>query len=171
MKTLFISIGLVAVLFLSTTSVEAQKRKSANKANKSVAIAQAGKCSAVVRDDLLPNRGVVVVGCDSFGNNPQAYLADGPQSLPSNGGIVVFDFEMNIIFRWEACVACGGFFSSFAGTKKVKGHNALLVKLVGGPRRDDGKPTPPLVLPLYFNGREFKLDRYSTNNALPETNP
>jgi hypothetical protein len=127
-----------------------------------------GKCAVTVRNDLLPNRGVVVVGCDSFGNAKTFIAVDGTQQYgPSTGGIIVFDSEMNVIFRWTACTACGGFFSGFAGTKKVQGHNALLITLVGGPRRDDGRPTPPLMLPLYFNGREFKLDRYSTNNVLP----
>lgn len=175
MKTLFILAGVMVVLFLvAPNKVEAQK-KATNRSIRSAATAQAGKCSVEVRNDLLPNRGVVVVGCDSFGDTPFTALNDNGTTrqdyIPSTGGLIVFDAEMNVIFRWTACTACGGFFSSFAGTKKVRGHNALLVKLVGGPRRDDGKPTPPLVLPLYFNGKEFKLDRYSTNNVLPASYP
>jgi hypothetical protein len=171
MKTLFILVSVMVILFIATPNdVEAQK-KATNKSNRSASTAQAGKCSVVVRNDLIPNRGVVVVGCDSFGNTPFTALNDNGTTrqdyIPSNGGLIVFDAEMNVIFKWEACSACGGFFSSFVGTKKIKRHNALLVKLVNGPRRDDGKPTPPLVLPLYFNGKEFKLDLYSTNNVLP----
>lgn len=172
MKTFFVLASVMVGLFLAAPHrVEAQKRAT-NKANPSVATAQAGKCSVVVRNDLLPKRGVVVVGCDSFGNIPFEALNDNGTTrqdyIPNSGGLIVFDAEMNVVFRWTASTSAGGFFSSFAGTKKVKGHNALLVKLVGGPRRDDGKPTAPLLLPLYFNGREFKLDRYSTNNVLPE---
>ena len=168
MKILSILATMIAVLFLGATDkVEAQK-KATNKSNRGAAAAQAVKCSVVVRNDLLPNRGVVVVGCDSFGVGEGFRDMQGkPMLVPSTGGIIVFDADMNVLFRWAASTASGGFFSSFAGTKKVKGHNALLVKLVGGPRRDDGKPTPPLLLPLYFNGREFKLDLYSTNNVLP----
>ena len=172
MKTLFILASVTVVLFLAAPNkVEAQK-KATNKSNRSAVIAQAGKCSVVVRNDLIPHRGVVVVGCDSFGDYPFTALNDNGTTrqvpMPSNGGLIVFDTEMNIVFKWTASTSAGGFFSSFAGTKKVKGHNALLVKLVGGPRRDDGKPTAPALLPLYFNGREFKLDLYSTNNVIPE---
>jgi hypothetical protein len=156
MKTLFISIGLAAVLFLSvTTRVEAQQRKATNKANRSVATAQAGKCSVVVRNDLLPNRGVVVVGCDSFGLQEVFPLnAQGRPELslfPSSGGIVVFDADMNLIFKWEAQMLLG-VFDSFAGMKKVRGHNALMVRIKGG--SGDGA-----VLPLYFNGKTFTLER------------
>ena len=120
-----------------------------------------GKCAVTVRNDLIPNRGVVVVGCDSFGITA-TYIAIGtdgkPKQMygPSGGGIVVFDTRMNLIFKWEACSACGGFFSHFAGTQKVQGHNALMVKLVNGPRLDAGGTAEPTV-PLYFNGREFKF--------------
>src|SRR5215218_9984299 len=119
--------------------------------------AMGGKCAVTVRNDLLPNRGVVVVGCDSFGITELFINTQGrPEFGPSNGGIVVFDAEMKLLFKWKACSACGGFFSHFAGTKKVGGHNALLVKLVGGPRLDAGGRAEPIV-PLYFNGKEIKF--------------
>jgi len=66
---------------------------------------------------------------------------------PTNGGIVVLDDELNVIFKWDACGACGGFFNQFAGTKKVKGHNALMVKLDGAAG----------TVPLYFDGRTFRF--------------
>ncbi|MGC2237810.1 MAG: hypothetical protein WA584_16720 [Pyrinomonadaceae bacterium] len=154
-KILFIFVNLMAVLFIVVPiKVEAQK-KATNKSNRSAPTAQAGKCSVVVRNDLLPNKGVVVVGCDSFGIHEAFINMQGrPELFPSNGGIIVFDADMNLIFKWEACTACGGFFSSFAGTKKIKGHNALLVKLVNGPRNEKGITTQ-LTLPLYFNGKTF----------------
>lgn len=159
MKTLFVLASVVILLFLATSNkVGAQKRKTTTKTNRITTTAQAGKCSVVVRNDLIPNRGVVVVGCDSFGNTPFIALADNGTTrqdyIPSNGGLIVFDAEMNVIFKWEACSACGGFFSHFAGTKKVKGHNALMVYLVNGPRNEKGITTQ-LTLPLYFNGKNF----------------
>ena len=170
MKSLFFLASVMAVLLLAAPiKTEAQKRKTANR---SAFIWPPAKCAVTVRNDLIPHKGIVVVGCDSFGDTPFSALNDNGTTrqdyIPNSGGLIVFDAEMNVVFRWTASTSAGGFFSSFAGTKKVKRHNALLVKLVGGPRRDDGKPTAPLLLPLYFNGREFKLDRYSTNNVLPE---
>lgn len=171
MKILVISIGLVAVLFLSaTTSVEAQKRKAISKSNRSAATAQAGKCSAVVRDDLLPNKAaVVVMGCDSIGGLVTKPLGGGLyDSTFGWAGIVVFDAQMNLIFKWDACSACGGFFSSFAGTKKVRGHNALMINLVNGPVADATGQRIQLTLPLYFNGKEFKFAERDSSGAAVE---
>lgn len=139
MKTFFIIVSVMVVLFIAApNSVDAQKKKTTKKTNQSKITASAGKCSVVVRNDLLPNKSVVVVGCDSFGSS------EGDESLIPNGGIVVLDVEFNLIFKWTACEACGGFFSRFNGTKKVKGHTALMVETSKG-----------YTIPLYFNGKEF----------------
>jgi len=158
MKPFSILAGVMAVLFLAAPNkVEAQK-KATNKSMASAAATQVAKCAVAVRNDLIPKRGVVVVGCDSFGDTPfMALNNDGTEretTIPSNGGLIVFDAEMNVIFKWEACSACGGFFSHFAGTKKIRGHNALMVQLVNGPRMDAGGRLEPIV-PLYFDGRKF----------------
>jgi hypothetical protein len=159
-RLILLSTCLTILFLIAPNKVEAQKRKTTTKTNRITTTVQSGKCSVVVRNDLVPNRGIVVVGCDSFGNIPFIALNDNGTTrqdyIPSNGGLIVFDAEMNIIFKWEACSACGGFFSSFAGMKKFKGHNALMVKLVNGPRLDGGGRAEPTV-PLYFNGKEFKF--------------
>src|SRR5258706_14119855 len=148
MKILFILASAMVVLFLSAPNeVEAQKRQTTTKTNRAF-IWPPAKCAVTVRNDLIPHKGIVVVGCDSFGDTPLSALNDNGTTrqgyIPNSGGLIVFDADMNVVFRWTASTSAGGFFSSFAGTKKVKGHSALLVKLVGGPRRDDGKPTAPL---------------------------
>ncbi|HRI02750.1 MAG TPA: hypothetical protein PLL77_03310 [Pyrinomonadaceae bacterium] len=148
MKTLFTLATVMVVLFLfAPNEVEAQKRKTTAVTN----ISPSAKCAVVVRNDLIPNRGVVVVGCDSFGDIPFAALNDNGTTrqdyIPSNGGLIVFDAEMNVLFKWEACSACGGFFNRFAGTKKFKGRSALWVHL-------DGVAG---TIPLYFDGRTFKF--------------
>lgn len=135
-KHLFILASMTVVLFLVAPNiVEAQKK--ATKTNRSTATAPAGKCSVVVRNDLLPNRVVVVVGCDS---------ADFSTDGSINNGIVVLDEEFNPIFKWKGCSACG-WFSRFAGSKKVKGHNALFIEL-------DGR-VGTVTVPLYFDGKKF----------------
>lgn len=158
MKTLFISIGLVAVLFLSVTmSVEAQK-KATNNPDRGTATGWPVKCSVVVRNDLMPNMGVVVVGCDTFGIHLGDFtdMQGKRPPWPSNGGIIVFDADMNVLLKWEACTACGGIFSHFAGVKKVKGRNALMVQLINGPRLETGITSTPIV-PLYFDGTKFRF--------------
>ncbi len=131
---------LFLLLFLFIPSVvSAQKKKPTKKTNQSKITASAGKCSVVVRNDLIPNKVVVVVGCDSS----ELFITT---NGIINGGIVVLDDEFNPIFKWTACSACG-YFSQFAGTKKVKGHNALLIKL-------DGR-YGTVTHPLYFNGKTF----------------
>ena len=95
------------------------------------------------------------MGCDSIGDLVTTPLGGGfYDSTFGWGGIVVFDAQMNLIYKWDACSACGGFFSHFAGTKKVRGRNALLVKLINGPRMDAGGRADPTV-PLYFDGKKF----------------
>lgn len=113
--------------------------------------AKGGKCAVTVRDDLIPKKSVVIMGCDSFGVSQENFLDW------STGGIVVLDKDLNLIFKWNACTACGGFFSHFAGIKKFRGRNALMVKLYNGPRSDIGNIAAQLTLPLYFNGKEFKF--------------
>ena len=76
--------------------------------------------------------------------------------FPSNGGIIVFDADMNVLLKCEACTACGGIFSHFAGVKKVKGRNALMVQLINGPRLETGVTSTPIV-PLYFDGMKFRF--------------
>jgi hypothetical protein len=110
-----------------------------------------GKCAVTVRDDLIPKKSVVVVGCDSFGVSQENF-----QDW-STGGLVVLDKDLNLLFKWNACTACGGFFSRFAGIKKFRGRNALMVSLYNGPRSDIGNIAAQLTLPLYFNGKEFKF--------------
>ena len=75
---------------------------------------------------------------------------------PSNGGIIVFDADMNVLLKYEACTSCGGFFGHFAGVKRVKGRNALMVQLINGPRLDNGGTSTPIV-PLYFDGTKFRF--------------
>ena len=142
MKLSRISLLLLLLFLLIPSMVSAQKKKPTKKANQNVTITQSGKCIATVRNDLIPKKSVVVVGCDYFGDG--------------NGGIVVLNDELQIIYKWDACSACGGFFSRFAGTTKVKGHKALLIQLVNGPRLDAGGRVEPIV-PLYFDGKEFKF--------------
>ena len=156
MKTLFIFVSVMVVLFLAApTKIEAQKRKATSKASRVAIISQPGKCAVTVRKDLLPNRAVVVVGCDDLGISVIKSPDGSIESFrPTNGGIVVLDDELNLIFKWDACSACGGFFSHFAGMKKFRGHNALIVQLVNGPRLDAGGRAEPTV-PLYFNGKKF----------------
>ena len=77
--------------------------------------AKGEKCAVTVRDDLLPNRTVVVVGCDSFGIAEVKSIGGEIIGFrPTNGGIVVFDDELRLLYTWTACSACGGFFSHFA---------------------------------------------------------
>lgn len=158
MKTLFILASVMAVLFIATPNgIEAQK-KATNKSNRKAIIEWPAKCSAVVRNDLIPNLGVVVVGCDTFGIHVGDFTdMQGNRPLfPSNGGIIVFDADMNVLLKWEACTACGGIFSHFAGDKKVKGRNALMVQLINGPRLDNGVTSTPIV-PLYFDGKRLRF--------------
>lgn len=158
---------LMIVLFCAPSIFAQAKRgkRSAIPIVKSEAKGQ--KCAVTVRDDLVPNRTVVVVGCGSFGLG-EVKSIDGEVLgyRPTNGGVVVFDDELNLIFKWDACVACGGFFSRFAGTKKVRGHNALMIEVYGtrsDPLMEGGgraKPTAPVYLPtvpLYFDGRQFRF--------------
>lgn len=141
---------MVGLFLVAPNKVEPQK-KATNKSNRSTFVEPPAKCAVVVRNDLVPNRGIVVVGCDSFGNIPFMALNDNGTTrqdyIPSNGGLIVFDAEMNVIFKWEACSACGGFFSRFAGSKKFKGYNALWVHLDGAAG----------TIPLYFDGKVFKF--------------
>jgi hypothetical protein len=167
MKPLFLLASVMFVLFLVVpNNVEAQKR-TPPKIKTTIPVAT--KCAVTVSADLVPKRTFVVVGCDLFPIEREIMSPDGfLESMSGNhGGIVVLDSDWHVVFTYKDCLACAGSFSNFAGMKKFKGHNALMVKLVGGPQRDDGKPTPPLLLPLYFNGKEFKLGLYSTNNVLP----
>ena len=146
MKTLFVLASVIVILFLvMPNEIEAQKRKTTKVTNQSAAIASAGKCSVVVRNDLLPNNsGVVVVGCDSFGEH-FINVTGQPELFPSSGGILVFDADGNLIFKWLAQMLLGEF-DHFVGIKKVRGHNALMVRIKGGSGAG-------AVLPLYFNGR------------------
>lgn len=145
---------LMIVLFCASSSFAQAKRGKRSAIPTPYA---SGRCAVTVRNDLLPNRTVVVVGCADFGisevKSPDGEIAG---YRPTNGGIVVFDDELNLIFKWEACSACGGFFSHFAGTKKVQGHNALMIKLVDGPLMEGGGRAEPTV-PLYFDGRQFRF--------------
>lgn len=162
MKTLFVLASVIVILFLvMPNEIEAQKRKATKKTNQSAAIASAGECSVVVRNDLLPNnRGVVVVGCDSFGIHEHFIDIQGrPVLFPSNGGILVFDADGNLIFKWQAQMLLG-VFDHFAGIRKVRGHNALMVRIKGG--SGDGA-----VLPLYFNGKTFTFAWSSPGYEMP----
>jgi hypothetical protein len=144
MNTLQMKISRIYILFLLLflfvpSFVSAQKKKNTKKSKQSNTVTQSGKCSVVVRNDLIPNKVVVVVGC----NSSEFFITT---NGIISGGIVVLDDEFNPIFKWTACSACG-YFSQFAGSKKVKGHNALLIKL-------DGR-YGTVTEPLYFNGKMF----------------
>lgn len=99
--------------------------------------AKGEKCSVTVSDELAPGRTVVVVGC-------------------SGSGIAVLDRDLNLLYRWDACSACGGFFGSFAGTKTIKGRKALMVKMADGPRMESGDSAEPTIA-LHFDGKQFRF--------------
>lgn len=118
--------------------------------------ATSGKCAVTVRDDLMPPRVVVIVGCDGF---DPLYLG-GTYDNPSNGGITVLDADMKPLFHWTACSACGGFFERFVGVKKIRGYNALMIKMSNGPLMDSGGRAQPTI-PLYFDGNRFHFADHS----------
>jgi len=149
---------MVGLFLVAPNKVEAQK-KATNTSKQSAVVHPPAKCAVVVRNDIVPDKGIVVVGCDSFGIH-EALFTDmqGKRPLwPSNGGIIVFDADLNVLLKYEACTACGGFFDSFAGVKKIKGRNALMVQLVNGPRLDATGVTSVPIVPLYFDGKRLRF--------------
>lgn len=157
MKTLFVLASVMVVLFLVVpNNVEAQKKKTAKI---KTAIPIGTKCAVTVSTDLVPKRTFVVVGCDSFPIERVILSPDGFAKSMSGpyGGIVVLDSDLQVVFTWYSCLACAGSFSHFAGTKKVKGHNALMVYLVDGPVSDATGRASQNTVPLYFDGKKFRF--------------
>lgn len=101
------------------------------------ATAAGQRCAVTVVDGLAPGRSVVVVGCNG-------------------SGIAVLDTDLQLLFRWDACSACGGFFGAFAETKVIKGRKVLMVQMTNGSRMEDGSSDAPKIA-LHFDGQQFRF--------------
>lgn len=115
-----------------------------------------GKCTVITSNDLIPPRSVIIVACPQF----SPLEIGGTYDVPGNGGIAVLDADMKPLFQWTACGACGGSFERFLGVKKIRGYNALMIKMSNGPLLDSGGRAQPTI-PLYFDGNRFHFADHS----------
>lgn len=157
MKTLFVLASVMVVIFLVVpNNVEAQKKKPAKI---KTAIPVGTKCVVTVTTDLVPKRTFVVVGCDYFEIERVIMSPDGLAESMSGpyGGIVVLDSDLQVVFTWKSSLAYPLSPCQFAGMKKFKGHNALMVKLFASNCSDATGRVSQITVPLYFDGKKFRL--------------
>ena len=157
MKTLVLLASVMVVLFLVVpTNVEAQKRTTP-KIKTTIPVGT--KCVVTATTGLVPKRTFVVVGCDSFPIERVIMSPDGFAESMSGpyGGIVVLDSDLQVVFTWKSNLAYPLSPCQFAGMKKFKGHNALMVKLFASDCSDATGRVSQITVPLYFDGKKFRL--------------
>ena len=146
---LIVVIVIVSIIFAALSTRDRQPatsdRQPATSDRQPTTPADVKKCSQTIVDGLAPGQTVVVVGC-------------------SGSGIEVLDRDRRLLYRWDACSACGGFFGSFAGVRTINGQMALMVKMVDGPRMDGGGRAEPTIA-LHFDGKQFQFADHFEDNA------